>query len=104
MYGSFHREQCIGIDSVYPYLYRFIRDKFDSFEHLFILDPLLLRVIIYICPRKDLASLFERIHPVLSTTWLNHMVSDVTTRVFNKHEVYSYVRVTCNFVPEYIQS
>ena len=47
-------------------------------------------MIIYICPKKDLPSLFERVHPVLSTTWLARMVSDAPTRVFNKHEVCSY--------------
>ena len=68
-------------------------EKFDTFESLFVLDPLLLQVIIYICPKKDLPSLFERIHPVLSTIWLTRMVSDPPTRVFNKHEVCSYVAI-----------
>ena len=74
-------------NNYYPCLDRFIEEHFAQFEHLFALDPLLLRVFVYICPKKDLFSLFERIPMVLSTTWLAHMVFYAAAGKFNKPEV-----------------
>jgi len=48
----------------------FIQEFFEKCEHLLVLDPLLLRVLIFICPDKELAYIFEKIPPYLSTTWL----------------------------------
>ena len=62
----------------------------DEFEPLFVLDPLLPHVIVYICPRKDLPALLERIPPVLSTVWLTHMV-DSYARIVNKKEVCGFI-------------
>ena len=62
----------------------------DEFEPLFVLDPLLPHVIVYICPRKDLPALLEHIPPVLSTVWLTHMV-DSYARTFNKKEVCGFI-------------
>lgn len=75
-----------------PYFCRFIAENFDIFEDLFILDPSLLQVFVYICPKKDLPALFERIPPVLSTAWLIRMVSGVSTGLFSKNEVLIYFR------------
>ena len=69
------------------YLCRFIEESFDRFKDHFVLDPLLVRVFVYICPVKDLPSLFERIPPVLSTVWLAHMVKYTAAGIFNKNEV-----------------
>lgn len=63
-----------------------MEEMFDKFEHLCIFDPLLLYVFVYICPRKDLPALFERIPPVLSTRWLEHMLGSYA-RIFNEKEV-----------------
>jgi len=52
--------------------FRLIQEFFEKCEHLLVLDPLLLRVLIFVCPDKELASLFERIPPFLSATWLAH--------------------------------
>lgn len=60
-------------ETLYLCLRRFIEKHFDEFEDLFALDPLLLRLFIYICPKKDLFSLFEHIPTVLSTIWLTSM-------------------------------
>ena len=69
------------------YLCRFIEENFCRFKDQFILDPLLVRVFVYICPKKDLPSLFERIPPVLSTARLVIMVKYAAAGIFNKNEV-----------------
>lgn len=73
--------------------YRFMQEFFDKYEHLLELDPLLLRVLIFICPDKELASLFERIPPFLSTTWLEYKAYQAHS--MNKPEASAY---TCMFV------
>ena len=68
---------------------------FDKFGQFFILDPLLLQVCVYICPKKDLPVLFQRIPPVLSTVWLAHMALFSGAGAFNKSEVHMW---SLNFV------
>jgi len=70
-----------------------MQEFFDKYEHLLVLDPLLLRVLIFICPDKELASLFERIPPFLSTTWLEYKAYQAHS--MNKPEASAY---TCMFV------
>ena len=67
---------------------RLIQEYFEKCEHLFALDPLLLRVVICICPDKDLNYLFERIPPFLSTTWLANRTWFIGG--LNKHEASAY--------------
>ena len=64
--------------------FRLIQEYFGKCEHLFELDPLLLRVVVCICPNKDLNYLFERIPPFLSTTWLANRAWYI--RAMNKDE------------------
>ena len=60
---------------------------FDKVEEFFILDPLLLQLFVYICPKKDLPAMFQRIPPVLSTAWLAHMAIYAGAGALNKNEV-----------------
>ena len=64
--------------------FRLIQEYFGKCEHLFGLDPLLLQVVICICPNKDLNYLFERIPPFLSATWLANRALYMST--MNKDE------------------
>ena len=52
------------------FFFSFLQEYFEKCEHLFSLDPLLLQVLTYICPDKELAFLFGKIPPFLSTVWL----------------------------------
>jgi len=70
--------------------FRLIQEYFEKCEHLFALDPLLLRVVICICPNKDLAYLFERIPPFLSTTWLANRACNVGRMSKNEASAYTY--------------
>ena len=78
--------------------YRFMQEFFEKCEHLLVLDPLLLRVLIFICPDKELASLFEKIPPYLSTTWLAYKAFHAYT--MNKPEASECILCCCEWTAE----
>ena len=77
--------------------FRFIQEFFEKCEHLLALDPLLLRVLIFICPDKELAFIFEKIPPYLSTTWLAYKAFHAYT--MNKPEASECTYVLVNGLP-----
>lgn len=67
-------------------LCRLVREKIEEYKHLFLLDPLLLQVFMYITPKKDIPTLLAigGIPPFQSTTWLVLQLQLDTSDFMNK--------------------
>ena len=52
--------------------YRFIDAVSGQLNPLFQLDPLLLPLLVFICPTPELPSLFAEIPPSMSASWLHY--------------------------------
>jgi len=73
--------------SLIAFLNRFFQENFEEYRQLFLLDPLLLQVFLYLTPKKDIPTLIEQVPPYLSTTWLALQLSVDPTGYVNRSEV-----------------
>ena len=68
-------------------VFSFIKENFDMLEHLTIVDPLLLPLLVGSCPMKDLLEVLPLIPAYLSAARLLEFVTDTKHR-FSLYQVY----------------
>ena len=60
---------------LYFFLLRLIENHYSSLKPLLAADPLLLPILVYICPRKQLPLLVSQIPVYVSAVWLAHLIT-----------------------------
>lgn len=50
-------------------------EHYQQLQDLIELDPLLLPIVVHVCPKKELAELFKYISPSVSITYMSYLVS-----------------------------
>ena len=72
----------------------FIERRFKHLKPLIALDPNLLPIIMFICPKPELPQLLPEVPPYLSLSWLSYCYLTEITGVLNKDEVnYSFCMI-----------
>lgn len=55
--------------------YRLVEDHYLALKPLLVADPLLIHVLVYICPRKQLQFLIQKIPAFVSAAWIAHLIN-----------------------------
>ncbi len=83
----------LGQHELLDFFLRCITQCLDKFQLLTEADPLLLRGLVYMCPREEYSAVFNKIPPYLSATLLSYRIMEER---INNHEV-------CIFIAEFLQ-